>query len=76
MELPAGVRNEPRHVAHALEVSQVQGTTLELERPVVSLAHALQLVSGCTGSVDVACRDLDLDLRLEQRRSLQLCVRW
>ena len=41
-----------------------------------SVGHELQLVGGRAGSIDVAGRDLDLDLRLEQRRPLQLCVRW
>ena len=36
----------------------------------------LQLVGGRSGPVDVAGRDLDLDLRLEQRRALQVGVRW
>ena len=36
----------------------------------------LQLVGGRAGPVDVAGRDLDLDLRLEQRRALQVGVRW
>ena len=36
----------------------------------------LQFVGGRSGPVDVAGRDLDLDLRLEQRRALQVGVRW
>ena len=36
----------------------------------------LQLVGGRSGPADVAGRDLDLDLRLEQRRALQVGVRW
>ena len=36
----------------------------------------LQLVGGRAGPVDVAGCDLDLDLRLEQRRALQVGVRW
>ena len=38
VELAAGVREEPREVAHALEVSDTQRTTLEHQRPVVPLA--------------------------------------
>ena len=38
VELSAGVREEPREVAHALEVSHVQATTLVHERPIVALA--------------------------------------
>ena len=38
--------------------------------------NELQLVSGRPRPVDVAGRDLDLDLRLEQRRPLQVAVRW
>ncbi len=36
----------------------------------------LQLVGRRSGPADVADRDLDLDLRLEQRRALQVGVRW
>ena len=42
---------------------------------VESVGDKLQLVGGCAGSIDVAGGDFDLDLRLEQRRSLQLGVR-
>ena len=41
-----------------------------------SSGHELQLVGGCAGAVDVAGRDLDLDLCLEQRHAPQLSVRW
>ncbi len=36
----------------------------------------LQLVGGRSSPVDVAGRDLDLDLRLEQRGALKVAVRW
>jgi len=41
-----------------------------------SVGHELQFVGGRAGAVDVAGRDLDLDLRLEERRPLQVGVRW
>ena len=40
-----------------------------------SVGHDLQLVGGYAGSIDVPGGDLDLDLRLEQRRPLQRRVR-
>ncbi len=45
-----------------------QSVALETSRP------ELQLVGGRAGSVDLSRRDLDLDLRLEQRRALEMGV--
>ena len=53
-----------------------EGRARDERLAVESVGDDLQLVGGRAGSIDLAGRDLDLDLRLEQRRPPQLRVRW
>jgi hypothetical protein len=59
-----------------LDPSPSQGRAGDQRLALESGRHPLQLVGRGTRSAEVAARDLDLDLRLEQRRTLQVAVRW